>query len=114
VLELRRPVRITGRVLDSDGQPISGAFVMLCGTGAHAQEVLADADKDLRDTNGKPGLESFHLRAVGTDGRFEIGGVAPGLECTVVALHERRLPVRSALLRTGADEGVDLRFGARR
>jgi hypothetical protein len=110
VIEVARPVEVTGRVLEKDGRPAAGAYVMLCGSGAQAEKTLEEADKDVRDTNGKPRTAMHGLFAVDADGRFRIGGVAPGLACSVVALHEHREPARSATMRTGKDASVEIRF----
>lgn len=104
-VEVRRGRSISGRVIDSSGQPVAGATVLagavLWGTGSSA--------KAPSGVGGPPGTHLTKTAATGEDGRFVIAGVGPGKR-HLVAEHEtggRSTPLTLAAARESA-MGIEL------
>ena len=98
--------RVSGRVVDSRGEPVDGAEVsvgsLLFGDGKYADT-----------TRGSQSFRVWRART-GPDGRFEMSGVT-GDVAAAIAEHDdlgRSLPARVARARDVADLGLELRpFG---
>ncbi len=86
-LEIGPPAVVAGRIVGEDGQPIAGAHVTARQAGIFAERIRqagnALLDRDLRRfgdqfTRTATGGPEQLLAVTGTDGTFQIAGLAPG------------------------------------
>jgi RNA polymerase sigma-70 factor (ECF subfamily) len=111
-LRLDRPARVEGVVLDLDGSPLPGAWVLLTGQGPHSSALVADLDADVRETDGRPAAWSRNVLQADERGLFAFEGLPPDMRFQLVALHPRRAPAKRSGCRPG--ETAPLRFEAER
>lgn len=105
-LELHRPARLVGSVLDPDGRPLGGAIVFLMATGELGEQQLREADADLR-ANPEATWQRYQDARTDPEGQFEIANVMTSLPLAIGVLHLDHQPIRVPLGR--ADTGSELR-----
>lgn len=112
-IELHRPVRMVGRVLDPEGQPLEGAIVFLMATGELGPEQLRAADAELRAAP-EANWQRYEDARTDARGRFEIANAMTSLPLAIAVLHLDHEPSCSPLGKLeGAEviETPDLRAG---
>ena len=116
-LRLHRGAAVEGRVLDVDGAPLEGAWILVTGEGPRSEERLEGFDENLRATGGR---QRFYDTAwVTTDalGRFRLGRLPPDLPLRIAALHPYRERAVSGVLdlrEGGTLTGLELRVPKKR
>ena len=115
-LELRfeQPGELTGVVLDVDGTPLSGAIVLVTGTGPISEQTVAELDGKIRQNAGE-GVFTEPIVRADQRGRFLLGRLPSDVPVRVMAFHPEREPAASATVyaASGATlEGLDIRFTA--
>lgn len=105
-----------GRVLDPDGRPLDGAYVLATGSGPISDEVIARGDREYRAADGRGHLHVNGTEERAKDGAFVLGGLPSGLEYRLVALHPAYAPAfgPTVTLTAGQDRtGLEVRFTER-
>jgi hypothetical protein len=113
-LVLTAPARVVGRVLDADGAPVDGAYVLVTGVGPLSDETVARGDAALRAADGRGWIHVNGSERRSVAGAFELPCLPAGIELRLVALHPDHAPVFGpsfTLEPAGALLDVELRFG---
>lgn len=117
-IPLQRGGELRGRVVDADGEPVSGARVFPLGTGDFADRclerwrTLRGVDLDRLPEPTQPCTVAY----TDTDGTFVLRRVPPGIELRLLAHQRERGAAVTAPLMVRAGEvqaGIDLRFDGR-
>ena len=112
VIELPRPARVVGIVVDGDGRPLAGAVVFATGLGPRSRATVAAMDESVRTGGALAG--GFLAGAARTDarGRFELAGLPSLIGLAVAAVHRSHAPGSTAAL--PLEEGGTVDAGALR
>ncbi len=87
-IPLALPVEVRGRVVDSSGNPVAGAWIVP-GQAASGEDWRAGVSEHLRKTGGR-GQPLFSLFAqTGETGEFTLSGLPIGVPLEVAAFHPR-------------------------
>jgi hypothetical protein len=117
LVALERPASLRGALVDAEGKPVEGAFVVALGVGPASAALLAALDESVRVDAGARSLFVAHFARSDRAGRFELGGLLPGARVAVGVVDARFLPASgpAVALRGGepADAGT-LRLAPRR
>lgn len=116
-VRLQRGAKMTGRVVDHQGQPVAKALVFVTGFGPQADAALLARDdpKEGRERRSWVALLACSARTDGS-GAFTLGPVPPGHSLRVVAEAEgfHRAESTAVELPEGeVREGLELRLRAR-
>jgi hypothetical protein len=99
-VRLRRTGIVTGRLLNSEGQPIGGAFVIAVHSGRAGNEL------------GKQLRNRFDLPRTDAKGQFRLRGIVPGLKFELrIAKGQQGLEPEARLDEKVLEEGKTLDLG---
>jgi RNA polymerase sigma factor (sigma-70 family) len=105
-----------GRVLDPDGRPLDGAFVLVTGRGPLSDAVIARGDRENRNADGRGYLHINGTEERSKHGVFTLAALPSGLEYRLVALHHEYAPAYGptfTLTPGQARTGLEVRFTER-
>ena len=116
VLFVQSAASAAGRVLDPDGRPLDGAFVLVTGFGSLSDAIVAGGDKAVRAADGRGHLHVNGTEARSKAGAFTLDALPAGLEYRLVALHPEYTPAFGptfTLTPGQSHTGLEVRFRER-
>jgi RNA polymerase sigma-70 factor (ECF subfamily) len=107
VIRLERPASVRARIVDAEGRPVAGAFVVPIGVGPRSLEVLAALEEQVRAEPERPFLFISVNARSDADGRVELAGLPPQLPCALGVLHPDFLSRSGGALTLAAGKTAD-------